>query len=56
MKEIFSKGYNVYMGEDVFENMAQNLIEREYSKVFVLMDENTERYCYRILKNYLVKL
>jgi 3-dehydroquinate synthase len=56
MKEIFSKGFNVFMGDDVFENMAQNLIEREYSKVFLLMDENTERDCYPILKNFLVNV
>ncbi len=54
MKEIFSKKFNTYMGSDVFEELAKSLIEREYSKVFVLMDENTERDCYPILKNYLV--
>ncbi|MCX6187451.1 MAG: 3-dehydroquinate synthase [Bacteroidetes bacterium] len=56
MKEISSKDFSVFFGDDVFEDMAQKIIENEYSKVFVLVDENTEHDCYPILKNYLVNV
>ena len=55
MKVIFDKNYKVYFGSDVLSHLAQTLIERSYSQVFVLVDENTEKYCLPILKPYLEK-
>lgn len=54
MKEIFTKEFRIFFGEDVLEQLAENLIENAYSKVFVLMDENTEKHCWPMLKPYLV--
>ena len=54
MKEIFNKDYNIFLGEEVFEKLAENLIIKEYSKVFVLMDNNTSKYCWPLLSPYLV--
>lgn len=54
MKEIFTKEFRIFFGGDVLEQLAENLIENAHSKVFVLMDENTEKYCWPIVKPYLV--
>ncbi|MBC7383817.1 MAG: 3-dehydroquinate synthase [Bacteroidia bacterium] len=54
MKEIFSKEYNIFLGDDVFEKLAETLIHKEYSKVFVLMDNNTSLHCWPLLSAYLV--
>ncbi|MFY8109138.1 MAG: 3-dehydroquinate synthase [Bacteroidia bacterium] len=54
MKEIFTKEYKIYFGNDVLEQLSETLIEMSYSKVFVLIDENTKKYCWPILSSYLV--
>jgi 3-dehydroquinate synthase len=54
MKEIFTKEYKIYFGNDVLEQLSEILIERAYSKVFVLIDENTKKHCWPILSSYLV--
>lgn len=54
MKEIIHKEYSVFLGEDVLEHLAAQLIDAEYTKVFVLMDKNTHRDCWPLLKPYLV--
>ncbi|MFY8020887.1 MAG: 3-dehydroquinate synthase, partial [Bacteroidia bacterium] len=54
MKEIFTKEYKIYFGNDVLEQLSELLIERSYSKVFVLLDENTKKYCWPLLSSYLV--
>jgi 3-dehydroquinate synthase len=53
LKEYYLKDFSIYVGNDVFERLLENLIERSYSKVFVLVDENTEKYCLPALTRYL---
>ena len=54
MKEIIQKDYEIFFGTEVLEKLAEILINKEYSKVFVLMDSNTHIHCWPILKPYLV--
>ena len=53
MKEYYLKDFSIFIGNDVFEVLLENLIERSYSKVFVLVDEHTEKYCLPALTKYL---
>lgn len=53
MNIIYDKNYKVYFGKDVLGQLAQSLINKAYSNVFVLVDENTEKHCLPILKPYL---
>ncbi|MDZ4668361.1 MAG: 3-dehydroquinate synthase [bacterium] len=54
MKEIIQKDYEIFFGSEVLEKLAETLINKEYSKIFVLMDTNTQNYCWPILSPYLV--
>ncbi|MFN4082538.1 MAG: 3-dehydroquinate synthase [Bacteroidia bacterium] len=54
MKEISYKDFSVFIGDDVFAVLAEYLAQKSYSKVFVLVDENTLKHCWPILNNYLV--
>jgi 3-dehydroquinate synthase len=54
MKEFYHKEYSVFIGNDVFDILLQKLIEGDYSQVFVLVDEQTERYCLPQLAKYLL--
>lgn len=49
MKEYNQKDYSIYMGLEVFDMLLGQLIERSYSQVFVLVDENTEKHCLPLL-------
>jgi 3-dehydroquinate synthase len=53
LKEYYLKDFSIFIGNDVFEVLLENLIERSYSKVFVLVDEHTEKYCLPALTKYL---
>ncbi len=53
MKVIYDKSYKVFFGESVLNHLAQTVINKEYSNVFVLVDDNTEKFCLPILKPYL---
>jgi 3-dehydroquinate synthase len=53
LKEYYLKDFSIYIGDDAFEVLLENLIERSYSKVFVLADENTQKYCLPALTKYL---
>lgn len=54
MKEIIQKDFEIFLGEEVLEHLSAVLIENSYSKVFVLMDTNTKRFCWPMLSPYLV--
>lgn len=56
MKEYYLKDFSIYIGSDVFERLLENLIARSYSKVFVLVDENTAKYCLPTLTKYLFEI
>jgi 3-dehydroquinate synthase len=49
LKAYNQKDYSIYIGPEVFDLLLEQLIERSYSQVFVLVDENTEKYCLPIL-------
>jgi 3-dehydroquinate synthase len=49
LKEYNLKDYSIYIGPEVFDLLLEQLIERSYSQVFVLVDENTEKHCLPIL-------
>ncbi len=53
MKEYNLKKVSIYLGNDIFETLLENLIVGSYSQVFVLVDENTEKYCVHLLDKYL---
>ena len=53
MKVIYDKSYKVFFGENVLNHLAQTIINKAYSNVFVLVDENTEKHCLPLLKPYL---
>lgn len=53
MKEYYLKDFSIYVGSEAFEVLLEHLIERSYSKVFVLVDEHTEKYCLPALTRYL---
>ena len=54
MKEIIHKEFKIFLGEGVLDFLSEILIENEYSKVFVLMDNNTYKYCWPVLSPSLV--
>src|SRR5688572_13516337 len=54
MKQIFTKEYNIFIGNDVLEKLAEDLINKAYSRIFVLMDSNTSVHCWPLLSPYLV--
>ncbi|HET6243009.1 MAG: 3-dehydroquinate synthase [Bacteroidetes bacterium] len=45
MKTIVSDTYNVYIGKDVFNQINDYLASNNYSKIFILVDENTMQFC-----------
>jgi 3-dehydroquinate synthase len=54
MKEFHQKEYSVYLGNEVFDTLLQELINRSYSQVFVLADQHTQKYCLPLLDKYLL--
>lgn len=53
LKEFRFNDFSIYAGSDVFENLLEFLIEKAYSKVFVLTDENVEKHCLPRLNRFL---
>ncbi|MFI5222377.1 MAG: 3-dehydroquinate synthase [Bacteroidia bacterium] len=56
MKEYNLKKVSIYIGTDVFGQLTETLINHSYSKVFVLVDEITEKLCYPLLQKHLFEL
>lgn len=53
LKEYNLKEYSVFLGTEVFDILLEQLIERSYSQVFILVDEQTEKACLPILNKTL---
>lgn len=53
MKHYQLKEYGIYIGDEVLDVLLEQLIEAEYSQVFVLVDEHTEKYCLPLLQKTL---
>ena len=47
MKNIVCKNYTVYINN--WESFTQNIDEIDPSQIFILVDENTEKYCLHLL-------
>lgn len=45
--------YSIFIGEDSLETLCENLQKTTYSRMVVLMDENTKRECYPLVKDKL---
>lgn len=52
MKEYHFKDFSIYVGNEIFEVLLENMIRSTYSKVFILVDENTEKFCLPKLSKY----
>lgn len=48
-KTISTKNYDIIIGEEIFTEIKNYLHKNNYSKIFVLVDENTRRFCLPIL-------
>lgn len=46
MKSIQSTGYSIYFKEDAYKQLDRYLSSDQVSTVFVLVDENTFKFCY----------
>lgn len=53
MQTIQATNYSVYFDETGYEKLASYLITANYSKIFILVDENTSQYCLPHLLNNL---
>ncbi len=55
MKEILTKQFNVFVGADSLTQLSELLIEKSYTKVFVLVDNHTKKHCLPLLKPFLAQ-
>jgi len=53
MQTISGTNYNIYFGTTGYESLASILLPSKYSKLFILVDENTSQHC---LPNFLSNL
>jgi 3-dehydroquinate synthase len=54
MQTITATQYSVYFDLEGYETLAELIIPSRYSKIFILVDENTSQYCLPHLLNNLV--
>ncbi len=45
MKAIITESYAIYFKEQAYEALNKHLANTSYSKIFILVDENTHEYC-----------
>ena len=45
MKPIISSSYSIFFNQDGYNELNLTVSKNNYSKVFLLVDENTEKYC-----------
>lgn len=55
MNQLTSSGYNIYF-DNTLSSLEIFLAENSYSKVFIITDENTGKYCLPVLQNKLPNL
>lgn len=46
---VIASDYEVFLGEDVLSQLERDLCERDYSRKYILVDENTIQHCLPIL-------
>lgn len=49
IRSVIASDYEVFLGEDVLRQMERDLCERDYSRKYILVDENTIQHCLPIL-------
>ena len=54
MKPINSHNYSNYFKKNGYNKLNELILENKYSKVFVLVDENTEKNCLNIFKSHFI--
>jgi 3-dehydroquinate synthase len=45
MQTISGNNYDIFFGAKGYESLATILLPSHYSKIFILVDENTSQYC-----------
>ncbi len=55
MKQITSEHYNIYF-DNTLQSLTDFLARNHYSKIFIVTDENTGKYCLPVLQNKLQQL
>ena len=45
MNTLFSNNYSIVFNENAYAELNLHLQENNYSKLFILVDENTNEYC-----------
>lgn len=45
MVSIVSNGYSIHFSQDGYDFLNRNIKENNYSKIFILVDENSNEYC-----------
>ena len=53
MKSIQSDNYSIHFNEYAYKELNKYLFENKTSKVFVLVDENTNKHCFSIFKDHI---
>ena len=54
MKPINSHNYSIHFKKNGYNKLNELILENKYSKIFVLVDENTEKNCLNIFKSHFV--
>ena len=56
MKEIKSNGYSIYSGADRYKKLFEFIKNKNYSKIFIHLDENTNKLCLDVFINQIDKI
>jgi 3-dehydroquinate synthase len=56
MKEIKSNGYGIYFGLDKYKKLFEFIKNKNYSKIFIHLDENTNKLCLNVFINQMNKI
>ena len=54
MKPINSHNYSIYFKKSGYDKLNELILKNKYSKIFVLVDENTEVNCLNIFKSQFI--
>ena len=46
IEPIEASTYSIYFEENGYEELNELIVRKGYSKIFILVDENTMNYCY----------
>lgn len=49
IREVIASGYVVHIGEDAFRQLERDLCDADYSRKYILVDENSMQHCLPVL-------